>query len=762
MKRLFLIIMLVSLVALAACSQPETPQPTAEVIAEPTEAPATAEATAEPTAEPAPPTAEPTPAITVDPALIDTLWLWTRRDAAEPLDVTDPEKYNLLFNEDGTFFAGLDCNRGSGTYFTPGDGTIAMELGAITRALCPEDSLEGQMVDMFANAASYEIVEDSILLITAADGSTDTFVAADTFIAGPATMENADPDLIDRVWQWESRVANSETTLVPTPEDYALTFNDDGSFFAVLDCNVGGGSYTSDGPGSIVMTLERTTLAFCLDDSLSEPMKSLFGQAITYTFEENGDVLVMTHEDGTVDTFRAATDKAPTLTGAPWQWLGTTTGEGPVYVADSTRYLVEFMDDGSAVITADCNNIIAEFTTDESALTITPGAATLVACEGDSQGELFAQQLANAAAYTFREGHLYIELADGGTMRLSRMPDIDLPEPEAGEPTGTVNAPDGVFLRTGPGTNFPSVGAAAQGDSGTLIGISEDGQWLVVNAPSLPDGRVWVFAQFVDATGAENLPVVPTPPLPDTLVGRTWLWLGTTTPTQQIGVNDPNRYAIDFLDDGTAAIQADCNRVVATYTTDGQSITITPGAATLVACEEGSQGDLFVQQLSNAAIFFFQAGELFIDQAASAGTMRFVSNAAVSGPAPEGSGPTDLPFRVVSFGPVGAETPVIEGTEISVEFDPAAGQISGFSGCNTYTGSLNTQDGAFGVGPLASTVMACAEPAGVMEQEAAFLAALAGATSFQWATAPNTFITNGTINYTLADGTDGVMTLVSP
>ncbi len=768
MKRLLLPILLVLLLALAACQQ-EPPQPTptteaeavvtAEVVAEPTDAPATAE----PTAEPAPPTEEPTPALVADPALIDTLWLWTGRDAAEPIDVPNPENYNILFNEDGTFFAGLDCNRGSGTYTTPGDGSLTMELGMTSRALCPEDSLHDQMIALFGNVASYEIIEDGdFLQLIWAEGGTDFFQAADTFTAAPAPLENYDPDLVDRVWQWESRAAGDVITQVTTPEEYALAFNNDGSFFAVLGCNVGGGSYTTDGPGSLTMTLERTTLAFCDEDSLAEPMQALFGPAITYTFEGE-DGLVMTHEDGTVDTFRAATPKAPSLTGQKWQWLGTVTGEGPIYVADSTRYLVEFMDDGTATITADCNTVLADFTAEDGALTITPGPTTLVACEGDSQGDLLVQQLSAAALYFFQDGDLYIDqFADSGTMRFAPLPEIDLPAPETGEPTGTVNAPDGLFLRTGPGVNFPSVGAAPLGDSGRLIGISEDGLWYVVNAPSLPDGRVWVFAEFVDSVNADNLPVVPTPPLPTTLVGRTWLWLGTTTPVEQIGVSDPNRYSIDFLDDGTAAIQADCNRVIAAYTIDGQSITITPGPTTLVACEEGSQGDLFVQQLSNAAVFFFQADELFIDQQAGAGTMRFVVNAAVSGPAPEeGAGPSGQTFRVVSFGPAGAETPVLDNTEITIQFDTAAGQASGFSGCNSFAGAFNTTPGAFSVGPFASTLMACLEPAGVMEQETAFLAALSGATGFDWAAAGASTI-NGTINYTLQDGTTGVITLVSP
>ena len=59
-------------------------------------------------------------------------------------------------------------------------------------------------------------------------------------------------------------------------------------------------------------------------------------------------------------------------------------------------------------------------------------------------------------------------------MHFGELPTVDLPAPETTEPTGTVNAPDGIFLRTGPGTNFPSVGAAPLGESGTLIGISQD------------------------------------------------------------------------------------------------------------------------------------------------------------------------------------------------------------------------------------------------------------------------------------------------
>ncbi|HMT20629.1 MAG TPA: META domain-containing protein, partial [Promineifilum sp.] len=89
--------------------------------------------------------------------------------------------YNLLFNADGTFFAGLDCNRGSGIYNTPGDGTITMELGPITRALCAEDSLSDQMIAMIGSVVSYAYEQEGeVVAFTMADGSVDRYRKADT------------------------------------------------------------------------------------------------------------------------------------------------------------------------------------------------------------------------------------------------------------------------------------------------------------------------------------------------------------------------------------------------------------------------------------------------------------------------------------------------------------------------------------------------------------------------------------------------------
>ena len=77
-----------------------------------------------------------------------------------------------------------------------------------------------------------------------------------------------------------------------------------------------------------------------------------------------------------------------------------------------------------------------------------------------------------------------------------------------------VLAPLGVNVRLGPGTNFPILGIAPQSTEGEIVGKSEDGAWWAVSVPSAPNEQGWVAAAYVEATNADNVPVVAAPELP--------------------------------------------------------------------------------------------------------------------------------------------------------------------------------------------------------------------------------------------------------
>ena len=76
----------------------------------------------------------------------------------------------------------------------------------------------------------------------------------------------------------------------------------------------------------------------------------------------------------------------------------------------------------------------------------------------------------------------------------------------------------------------------------------------------------------------------------------------------------PSRYTIEFLEDGTVCIRADCNIVRGTYLQDLQSgFSITPGPSTLAACPPDSDDREFLQALSSAALYFFRDIDLYLD-----------------------------------------------------------------------------------------------------------------------------------------------------
>jgi uncharacterized protein YraI/heat shock protein HslJ len=116
-----------------------------------------------------------------------------------------------------------------------------------------------------------------------------------------------DPNLIAIAWEWQQRDNADGTTAitVPNPENYAIVFNEDGTFNAVLDCNVGSGRYATDQPGSIFMELGPMTLAACPEGSLAADMMMMFGPAQNYRFEDDGNTLVFPWvAGGPVDIYR--------------------------------------------------------------------------------------------------------------------------------------------------------------------------------------------------------------------------------------------------------------------------------------------------------------------------------------------------------------------------------------------------------------------------------------------------------------------------
>lgn len=89
-----------------------------------------------------------------------------------------------------------------------------------------------------------------------------------------------------------------------------------------------------------------------------------------------------------------------------------------------------------------------------------------------------------------------------------------LPTAEPSGPSAAAKANTGIY--SGPGTNYVLYGTFTSGRSAVVVGKSEDGQWWAVNVPVAPSGIGWVSAGWVTTTNVSNVPVLPTPPVPET------------------------------------------------------------------------------------------------------------------------------------------------------------------------------------------------------------------------------------------------------
>ncbi|MGH8642280.1 MAG: META domain-containing protein, partial [Burkholderiales bacterium] len=58
----------------------------------------------------------------------------------------DRAKYTIAFGADGLVSARIDCNRGRGTWSSPGTSQLQFGPLALTRAMCPPGSLHDHIV----------------------------------------------------------------------------------------------------------------------------------------------------------------------------------------------------------------------------------------------------------------------------------------------------------------------------------------------------------------------------------------------------------------------------------------------------------------------------------------------------------------------------------------------------------------------------------------------------------------------------------------
>ena len=233
----------------------------------------------------------------------------------------------------------------------------------------------------------------------------------------PVSLDEQDA-LVGTVWELQQIQMNDGQLIVADPpSNYTVEFSDAGQVFIQADCNRAAGAFNLV-DGRITITLGPTTLAACPDGSIDTQFLQTLGNANLVFFQGDDLFIDLAYDSGTMQFSPAATMG---LTGRVWELQDIQFNDGKLLVAEPTEnYTVEFMDDGSMVVQADCNRGRGSFTTEaDGRISVDPIATTLAACPDGSIGSEFTQALSSAVIYFFQDDQLFIDLKFGsGTMRL--------------------------------------------------------------------------------------------------------------------------------------------------------------------------------------------------------------------------------------------------------------------------------------------------------------------------------------------------------
>ena len=306
-------------------------------------------------------------------------------------------------------------------------------------------------------------------------------------------------DLVGVTWQWISLVETmpAAQSVVPDPENYTLTFNEDGTASIKADCNVAMGSYELSGD-QLTISLGPTTLAECGAESSYNQFLSLLGQAAGVGMAYGNLVITLADEAGQMAFQHSTTSSLAVdletiaegeLVDTLWQWISLveTMPAAQSVVPDPENYNLIFRADGTYSAKADCNQLMGSYALLGSQLRLESGISTLAECGPDSSYDFYSSLLEQVDGVGTREGVLVLLLADeAGIMNFENAgeaPEIQEPQVIEGDPAQFLGTPDGTedFNNEKNWTTF---------DSSCFMTAITGGQF-VMTAKGLPQTVCW-------------------------------------------------------------------------------------------------------------------------------------------------------------------------------------------------------------------------------------------------------------------------------
>ncbi|MDV2481994.1 META domain-containing protein [Methanoculleus sp. Wushi-C6] len=187
---------------------------------------------------------------------------------------------------------------------------------------------------------------------------------------------------------------------------------------------------------------------------------------------------------------------------------------------------------------------------------------------------------------------------------------------------------------------------------------------------------------------------------------------------------------IIFGDSGTLSGSAGCNLYSATYRINGSGIKVEPVAVTAAYPAKAQalmQQESRYHELLVAAASYRVEGDRLIFYGPSGRELLIFARSGEPASVPLLGTEWQLARYSTTGSTVASPVP---GTGVNLTFDPD-GTLSGSAGCNAYSAPYLVNETGIAVERIVATKASATEPAGIMEQEAAYLALLRTAAGYR-------------------------------
>ncbi|QLQ05518.1 MAG: META domain-containing protein [Anaerolineae bacterium] len=465
-----------------------------------------------------------------------------------------------------------------------------------------------------------------------------------------------------------------------------------------------------------------------------------------------------------VDGKGTAPAESLTLTSTPWALQAFGGADVSLAALQGRNITLEFRADNRVGGSSGCNTYAGSYTVDGEKLTFSPLISTMMACEPAVMAleQAYQTALAKTASYRIADNQLNL-LDTNGQVLLTFAPleSISL-EGTNWVATGVNNGKQAVVsIQSGTeitalfqdgklsgtaGCNRYTTSYTIDGNNITIAmpastmmmcaepeGVMEQEQAYLAALPQaatfqiredrleIRDAGGALLASYMAAS--EGLVGNTTPPAePVTLVSNPWV-------LSSVGASEVSLTALEggqvtmTLARGQVNGSAGCNNYMGSYQVDGNQLTFSPLASTKRMCAEGVMAveQAFLAALEKTASYEIHDAQLVLLAADGQTLLTFTVQEVVP---LEG---TEWAALSVNNGK-NAVVSIVNGTEITAMFDGQ--KVGGTAGCNRYSAGYTTDGDKITIELPLSTMMMCAEPEGVMEQEGAYLAALSQAATY--------------------------------